>query len=60
MVKIPKRITLPPELHEWAEEIIKESKIPGIRSLSGLCEKALADLRKKMENTPGCDYCSEE
>ncbi|MBA7639587.1 hypothetical protein ES703_47246 [subsurface metagenome] len=50
MTKIGKRITLPSELVEWAEEIIDESKIPGIRSLSGLCERALDDLRKKMED----------
>jgi len=46
---ISKRITLPSELYKWAKETINESKIPGIRSLSGLCEKALADLQKKTD-----------
>ncbi len=46
---LSKRITIPKELYYWAESTINESKIPGIRSLSGLCEVALADLRKKIE-----------
>jgi len=41
---IAKRITIPAELLKKVDDAIKEATFPGIRSLSGFCEKALNHL----------------
>jgi len=38
MDRVRKTITLPKDLTEWAENVIKDGKYPGIRSLSGFIE----------------------
>lgn len=45
--KIKKTVTLPKDLVEWAEEIIKSGKYPGIRSLSGFIEFLLWSKRNE-------------
>ena len=46
---IPTKITLPEDLLRWARQVAEDNVFPGVRNVSGLCEKALTDLRKKME-----------
>ncbi|GAI42618.1 unnamed protein product [marine sediment metagenome] len=48
-LKIGKNITLPEDLLKWARQVAEDNVFPGVRNVSGLCEKALTDLRKKME-----------
>ena len=42
-----KTITLPKDLINWAERVIKEGKYPGIRSLSGFIEYLLRNEKEK-------------
>jgi len=46
---IKKTITLPKDLTEWAEKVVKEGKYPGIRSLSGLVEYLLRNEKEKLD-----------
>ena len=45
--KIKKTITLPKDLVDWAEKIIKSGEYPGIRSLSGFIEFLLWSKRNE-------------
>ena len=47
MNRVKKTITLPMDLLEWAESVIKDGKYPGIRSLSGFIEYLIRNERKK-------------
>jgi len=38
MERVKKTITIPKDLADWAENVIKNGKYPGIRSLSGFIE----------------------
>jgi hypothetical protein len=47
MERIKKTITIPRDLAEWAESVIKNGKYPGIRSLSGFIEYLIRNEREK-------------
>jgi Arc/MetJ-type ribon-helix-helix transcriptional regulator len=47
MDRVRKTITLPKDLAEWAENVIKDGKYPGIRSLSGFIEFLIRNEREK-------------
>jgi Arc/MetJ-type ribon-helix-helix transcriptional regulator len=47
MDRVRKTITLPKDLTEWAENVIKDGKYPGIRSLSGFIEFLIRNEREK-------------
>jgi hypothetical protein len=47
MEQIKKTITIPRDLVEWAENIIKSGKYPGIRSLSGFVEYLIRNEKEK-------------
>jgi len=46
-VRVRKTITLPKELVEWAENIIRNGEYPGIRSLSGFIEYLIRSERER-------------
>jgi Arc/MetJ-type ribon-helix-helix transcriptional regulator len=46
MEQVKKTITIPKDLAEWAEDVIKKGKYPGVRSLSGFIEYL---IRNEME-----------
>jgi hypothetical protein len=46
MEQIKKTITIPRDLAEWAESVIKNGEYPGIRSLSGFIEYLIRNERE--------------
>jgi len=47
MERVKKTITLPKDLAEWAENVIKSGKYPGIRSISGFIEYLIRNEREQ-------------
>jgi Arc/MetJ-type ribon-helix-helix transcriptional regulator len=47
MERIKKTITIPKDLVEWAEKVIKNGEYPGIRSLSGFIEYLIRNERER-------------
>lgn len=47
MKNVRKTISLPRELVEWAESIIKSGGYPGIRSLSGFIEYLIRNEKER-------------